>query len=380
MNFKIKCTPNDFIVEEIASLPFKDTGEYSVYLLKKKEWNTVELLHEISRELNLPVKLFSFGGKKDKYASTSQYITIRNSPIVSLEKKKYSLKFLGFTDHPMIPNLIQKNKFTITLRDIFDADIDGLQKKMEIINSIGYPNYFDDQRFGSVEFKDYFLAEEVLKRHFSEVLKIYLTSVCDPDKKIFYNVNWGDWDACLKKATTKFEKKTFYYLTKNPKYFLSVIKQIPKDGLSNHFSAYTGYIWNEVLRSIIMKKSQSEYNSYPGITGEYVFYSRLNDDAINYLQNLFIPTLPYKTQNENNFLDEIHTEIMEKRGIKYSMFNKIKLRQVFFKSTLRKAIVKPEKLIFDISQDELYPAKKKLILNFTLPRGSYGTMLIKRIS
>jgi tRNA pseudouridine13 synthase len=61
------------------------------------------------------------------------------------------------------------------------------------------------------------------------------------------------------------------------------------------------------------------------------------------------------------------------------MFNKIKLRQAFFKSFARAALVKPKDLSFDFRDDEVYPGSKKLKLRFCLPRGSFATMLVKRI-
>jgi len=57
----------------------------------------------------------------------------------------------------------------------------------------------------------------------------------------------------------------------------------------------------------------------------------------------------------------------------------MKLRSPYFKSVLRKAIVFPKKLTFKVSPDELNRDRKKLSLSFTLGRGSYATMLVKRI-
>ena len=73
---KIKVKPEDFIVEEIADISLTQTGDFCVYLLKKRGWNTVDVLKNLSRKLRLPSSDFSYGGKKDKYALTSQYITI----------------------------------------------------------------------------------------------------------------------------------------------------------------------------------------------------------------------------------------------------------------------------------------------------------------
>jgi len=46
----------------------------------------------------------------------------------------------------------------------------------------------------------------------------------------------------------------------------------------------------------------------------------------------------------------------------------------------RRAVVVPEDLAVSAgSADELYPGRQKVALSFFLPRGSYATLLIKRL-
>ena len=59
MTLKIKVVPEDFIVEELADLPLTHTGEFAVYRLTKRGWNTVDLLHELARAMALPFPLLS---------------------------------------------------------------------------------------------------------------------------------------------------------------------------------------------------------------------------------------------------------------------------------------------------------------------------------
>jgi tRNA pseudouridine13 synthase len=61
------------------------------------------------------------------------------------------------------------------------------------------------------------------------------------------------------------------------------------------------------------------------------------------------------------------------------MFNIRKIRQAFFTGVERKTVVIPESLSIEHSDDEIYIGKKKLVLKFILPRGSFGTMFIKRL-
>ena len=61
------------------------------------------------------------------------------------------------------------------------------------------------------------------------------------------------------------------------------------------------------------------------------------------------------------------------------MFNITKIRQAYFKTTQRSAVVVPKNTRTQTSDDDMYKSRQMLTLNFTLPRGSYATMLIKRI-
>jgi tRNA pseudouridine13 synthase len=60
---------------------------------------------------------------------------------------------------------------------------------------------------------------------------------------------------------------------------------------------------------------------------------------------------------------------------------KLRIRGVFFKPYERQAVVRPDQLKASAPEpDDLYPGRKKLVLSFFLPPGSYATMLIKRLS
>lgn len=385
MKLSIKSKPEDFIVEELVSLPFEAKGGFAAYLLKKRNRNTVELLSGLSRKLNIPFKSFSYGGRKDRHALTSQYIAIKSRKISELKEDDYSLRFCGFMRRAMGPDFIKGNRFEITIRRLTQKDVNEASKEIAIVGQTGYCNYFDDQRFGSFDALQGFFAEKVLKAQFNGALKIYLTSINaqerseEKERKRYFYKNWKDWNACKKIAATAFEKKAFSHLADNPDGFLPLLKQIPREELANYFSAYQSFIWNEVLRRIIINKAEAHTKLYPGAAGDYLFYPGLEEAGLGYLENLLIPTLPVRVKIEDGLCAEIYSQVLEANGIKTPMFNKLKLRQAFFKSTLRKAVVKPQGLSFQASEDELNTGKKKLVLNFTLARGSYGTMLVKRL-
>ncbi len=149
--------------------------------------------------------------------------------------------------------------------------------------------------------------------------------------------------------------------------------------MSIFFSAYQSYLWNEILRRVINSIGNDSPSAYKGIAGDYLFYSRLDDKDYEYLSKLHIPTPASSVKMPDTLIKTLYSEVLLDTNLKASLFNIRKIRQAFFKGADRKAIIIPEDLSFDYSEDEIYRGKKKLTLKFFLPRGSYGTMLVKRL-
>jgi tRNA pseudouridine13 synthase len=55
-------------------------------------------------------------------------------------------------------------------------------------------------------------------------------------------------------------------------------------------------------------------------------------------------------------------------------------RDSFFSKGSRKALVEVGAVQPESAADDLYPGRHKLALAFDLPRGSYATMLVKRVT
>ncbi|MBR9690627.1 tRNA pseudouridine(13) synthase TruD, partial [Candidatus Woesearchaeota archaeon] len=135
---KIKQIPQDFVVKEVIDLVFDDRGDYSFYLLKKTDYNTVDVIKRISRLWNIREKFFNFAGTKDKVAVTQQYISIKRGPEKDLELENIELKFLGKGNDRLYLGELEKNEFEIVVRNI------SKRPKTKLM----FTNFFDSQRFG----------------------------------------------------------------------------------------------------------------------------------------------------------------------------------------------------------------------------------------
>lgn len=398
---KIKVKPEDFGVDEVADIPYEKNGDFGIFFLKKSGWNTVDVLQRLSKRFKIPFSEFSYGGRKDKYALTTQYISVarrhcnqilnsppqQSTPNIGAEftENNYTLRFMGFMERPMTPEFIKGNRFNITVRSLADDDLKSAMNELEYVKMEGYPNYFDDQRFGSFDDRQGFIAEKILRGHYNGALKIYLTRFHPADsrdekehKKLLGEI-WGDWPLCLKAAKTGFEREAFEYLMKNPKGFIPILQRIHYEEMSIFFSAYQSYLWNTILRKVVESVAKDAVRVHKGMIEDYSFYIQLDAERLGYLQGLSIPTPASNTKMPDALTESLYSALLTNHEIKPAWFNIKSIRQAFFKCVERKAVVIPGDLSTEQAEDEIYSGKKKLVLRFFLPRGSFGTMLIKRL-
>ncbi|MAG47003.1 hypothetical protein CL617_00215 [archaeon] len=173
--YKLKTVSEDFVVREILNFKFKEEGDYSCFLLRKKDIEINEVLGLISKELRVSVKKIGIAGNKDKRALTEQYISLyglKKDKNKDFEFDKFSLKFLGFLDKRINLGEHEENEFEITVRNL-DSKMD---KKVDFI-----VNYFDEQRFSKDNVNNgvLILKKEfnVLERYGRRKLRFFLHSL-----------------------------------------------------------------------------------------------------------------------------------------------------------------------------------------------------------
>jgi tRNA pseudouridine13 synthase len=73
---KLKVTPEDFIVRELIDLPLSPKGRYTLLRLEKRFWNTLDVIRHLAGLLSVPRSKFFRAGLKDRYASSTQYLSL----------------------------------------------------------------------------------------------------------------------------------------------------------------------------------------------------------------------------------------------------------------------------------------------------------------
>ena len=385
---KIKSRPDDFIVEEFLDLPeFSPTGDYLIYKLEKSGLSTLDVLNQLVRKYKIPDREMSFAGMKDKYALTSQYLSIRGGKTKTIKEKNFILTPLGRAARPMGPDLLKRNRFKITLRDLDKVSITKIVGSLYRVSKHGFPNYFGEQRFGSVRSGGEYLAKHLVLGNFEEALKIHLTQWSSKDRsrikelKKFISRHWSDWEKCLKVALPLNERIIISYLRDHPRDFSRALNLINARMLFLYIAAYQSYLWNEMASEYLrMHFREEELIKFHYQAGEMVFYKTISDELLKRFMEIQVPLVDHKVEFTEEKIKAIAEMTIRREGICTGGFRLNKIKKAFFKSVLRYLIVFPEELeICNPIPDEIYPNKLKLTVSFFLPPGSYASVLLRRI-
>jgi tRNA pseudouridine13 synthase len=214
--YKIKQKPEDFIVNEITNLKFKEKGDYSIFLLKKTNYNTEKAIQLIADRLRIQRKNIGYAGNKDKIAITTQYISIKNINIKELNLKDIELRLKGYLDYPISLGDLEGNEFII--------DVITKQKPKNICKII---NYFGEQRF-STNNKE--IGKSLIKKDFKKA-----TEIID-------------------------DKKVKDYLKSKSNDFIGALKQIPLKILKIYVHSYQSYLWNLMAEKEKNSKTNKKIN------------------------------------------------------------------------------------------------------------------------
>lgn len=320
----IKQIPEDFVVEELIDLELDEKGEYSVYLLKKKNYSTERAIERVCQRLNVPRRAVHYCGAKDKKAVTTQYITVRNKRVDKVEiDGDLALEYIGQRLNQLSLGSHRGNKFRIVVRNI--DKLPEMRKE--------FVNYFGEQRFSLNNDE---IGKKILLRDFKGAVELLLTGKGD------------------------FEGRVREYLEANKNDYVGALRNVPKKILIMFVHAYQSMLWNKAVAQYVDTKIEGK--------------------QLDALRGKEFPVFGFGTDIEDEEIARIYDAILKEEGISERSFILREMPEISCEGDERRIVGEIKGLnISELSEDELNKGMKKCVLEFELGKGEYATEAVRQM-
>jgi tRNA pseudouridine13 synthase len=379
MRYKVQ--PEDFVVEERIHLRFTPDGEFGVYRVRKRGVTTLSVQAQMARELGVAQSDVVFPALKDKDAVAVQHAAVRGIGPARVSGKGFSARLLGRSPRPFSPSDILANRFTLVLRDLTAAEAARIQRRAAALEQSGLPNYFDEQRFGSYIPGHDHIGKRILQRDAEGALRAYLTEpfAGDPELvrefKAFAVDHWGEWDALFEAAPRPSNfRSVLTYLRDHPDAYRKALNLITQRLLSIYLSAYQSLLWNRVAGRYL----EAQLGAAPAhveVAGERLPIHPILTPVVD--REASIP-LPNHQAAYNPKVAPVVTQVLDEERLTLSELKARILKRAYLSKGKRNLLLFPgDASITDPEPDERFPDRQRMTVSFTLPRGSYATMVLR---
>jgi len=419
----IKTKPTDFLVREITNRAEQEEGKYLIAELTKENWDTHNVINEISRRLRVSRNRIGFAGTKDKVAVTTQKISIWGEDIAETELERLkiadvSLKLIGRSNKAVSLGDLHGNEFEIVVRDI-EGSKEEIKRKIaaitaEIENEGGVPNFFGVQRFGIRRPITHVVGKHLIRGELKEAVLSYISDVfpneSEEAKQARLLCKEGELKGLkegLKKMPPflRYEKAMLNELVKNGRErrsinesdFLSAFSVLPKNLQKLFVHAYQAYLFNLVLS----RRMKQNLPFDEALVGDVVCFrdrfgladlhkdrmEKVTEDKIEAINRLIkrgrafvtVPAFGYETEFAEGVEGEIEREVLKDEDVELNDFYIEKIPEISSKG-IRRPVLVPVKVELsdeEVSDDDMNSGRNKVNLKFFLPKGSYATVVLR---
>lgn len=364
---KIRVAPEDFEVSERISEKtlnaINQEEGYAVYKLKKRRIDTNHALSDIFRKKGIRLKSL---GLKDASAITEQFVSSGNKgkAIEDYSSEKYSLRKIGFVKKPLSKKDMIGNHFKIKISECSDG-LSSFTEFNRVLNFYGY------QRFGSKRPVTHLIGKAIVQRNFEKAVDLILSFTSDYDTQENNEIREKLGDKQIFKQyydkiphQMDIERIVVKEMIDHDDAF-SAVRAIPLSLRRFYIQAYQSYIFNKSLSAAF---SDGE-NLFESESGDVCFDSKgiIGKFIKGMDQNLALPFVGYSYYKKTRFHPQI-SQVLEQEEISPKDFFIKEMQEVSSEGGFRQAAI-------DCSD---YSSHENVV-EFTLSRGSFATILLREI-
>ena len=391
----IKASPEDFVVNEITQngtvLSQKEhsfeelglkggSGSFAVFVMRKRNWNTIQALKEAARSCGRGAGSIGFAGTKDRAAVTTQLCSIFGAQperVAGLHIKDIEILGAWKSSSGVRLGELLGNRFEISVRTA-EPEAAGLASALN--GELGglFPNYYGEQRFGSRN-SNVQIGLHMLKGELEDAAMLFLASAENEELEESISARRrlaeeGNFAKALEyfPRYLKYERTMLASLSTAPTDFAKAFRSLPRQLLLMFVHSVESHIFNMALEERIRSGDTTprhgsmcctaNFYGFPdtGRTGQY-------DPSKKEQQFELGNIIGYTTSSAS--ISDFERGELEKLGISAEDFRVRRITEANSKGAYRPLFAPYRDYVQRMDESALR-------LGFSLPAGSYATSLL----
>jgi tRNA pseudouridine13 synthase len=424
---RLRESPADFRVTELEAFDTEpvdaDTGSYPhlVMRVELRDWDTNDFASALSDRLGISRERVSWAGTKDKRAVTRQLFSVKGidaDDVPALDDA--AIEVVGRAGRPILFGDLAGNAFEITVRDAsapenaasvvadlaaFGAGDDPPDERVESLpdgeRTVGVPNYFGQQRFGSRRPVTHEVGLRIARGEWKGAVLAYVGNPSerepeDTREARAYVDETHDWAGALERLPRAlgYERSICHRLVENgagtPAEFRDALETLPSNLQTLFVNAAQSYVFNRILSARLERGLPFDRP----VEGDVVCFGdsdapdglrlpdtdrtqRVTERRLRTVERhcergrafVTAPLVGTETDLADGEPGEIEQTVLDDIGLAPSDFD---LPGEFDSSGTRRAVLLRTDLAVDRAGDDL-------TVSFSLPKGSYATVLLREL-
>lgn len=251
----IKDSPEDFIVEEIPAYAACGSGDHLYLRVEKQGMTTFAMIQRLATALGVRENEFGYAGLKDAKAISRQTISLpalELAKVSALELEGITILGADYHTNKLRLGHLRGNHFQIRIHDVDDAAEQRALDILHILEHVGVPNFFGEQRYGALH-NNQWVGQAILQQDFERAAAAIIG---DPAR--ITNQRWqqaaqsyaqGDTAGALAAFPGRFrdERHLLHALLRGQSHQQAVLS-LPRKLLRLYLSAYQSELFDRQVR------------------------------------------------------------------------------------------------------------------------------------
>lgn len=386
----IRRQPGDFLVEErvfdgtlraVSELP-GPKSRIAVFRVAKQSLTTPEAASKLAKAAGVKAGDVSYAGLKDKHAVTSQHMTVEGvrgpmqlpRRLGALATEGFEAELIGWAGSPADAVWIQSNRFQIVIRSMDLADVESVRGAIarlgdpDLSGDLLLLNLFGEQRFGSARHGKGFAARALIEGDFESALKLLIATPARKDSGVRRTLtrvaseHWGRWSEMLA-ATPKCPERRAIETLAGGENFRAAFSALPTFTQQMCVEAYQSWLWNRIALGLSASCESGKLGELRALVG------------------ISMPTLGPGVALSEPWAEAARA-VLVAEGITVDSLSVPGLRRPVFGVVPRPLVMRASGVTLSAPMADEFASSESTkrfaaTLSFSLPRGSYATVLLR---